>query len=380
MKILIAVDSFKDCLSSLKVGKFLEQGILQSFPEAKIHKIPMADGGEGTVEALVSATNGQFISCEVHDPLMRKIQAQYGVAGDGITCIIEMASASGLELLSSEERNPWVTTSFGTGELILHALNSGFRRFILGIGGSATNDAGAGMAMALGAKFYDTDGNLIGFGGGELAKIIRCDFSSLDSRIQESEFLVACDVTNPLTGSNGASIVYGPQKGANAEMVIELDNALIHFSRVISDRMGINIETIPGAGAAGGLGGGMVVFLNARLQSGFEIVKHETNLESHCKWADIVITGEGRIDFQTNFGKTPQGVAYTARQYNKKVIAVAGTLGDNYQELYNKGFHLILSIVEKPCTIHEAISNAPQLLVNTGFTIGQILQINNFSK
>ncbi len=377
MKILIAPDSFKDCLSAKQVGEHLKKGLIKASTGYEVRIVPMADGGEGTVESLIDATEGQLIKCEVKDPLLRDIEASYGITGDGETAIIEMAAASGIELLDNSERNPWFTSTFGTGQLIVNALNRGCRRFICGIGGSATNDGGVGMAMALGVKFLDKNGNEIEKGGGELSKINKIDVSNIDSRIEDSEFIIACDVNNPLTGSQGASAIYGPQKGADNEMVQKLDKGLKNLAEKISLDLHRDVEDIPGAGAAGGLGAGFVAFVNGTLKRGVEIVIEETHLEEHCRWADFVITGEGKIDFQTKFGKTPQGVAGKAKQFNVPVIAVAGTLGNNYQELYKTGFDVILSIVDKPMELETALKGAPDLLENSGYTIGKMLILSS---
>lgn len=377
MKILIAPDSFKDCLSAKQVGEHLKSGIIKASAGYEVRIAPMADGGEGTVDALVAATEGQHIKCTVKDPLLRDIEATYGISGDGKTAIIEMASASGIERLTQQERNPWLTTTYGTGQLILDALNKGCRRFICGIGGSATNDGGVGMAIALGVNFTDSNGNKIGFGGGEVSKIQLIDVSDIDPRIEESEFIIACDVNNPLTGPEGASAVYGPQKGADEDMVKKLDSGLANLSDKISQHLNLNVNEVPGSGAAGGLGAGFLAFTQGKLKKGIEIVVEETNLEEHCRWADFVITGEGKIDFQTKFGKTPQGVASVAKQYNVPVIAVAGTLGEKYQELYKSGFDVILSIVDKPMPLKDALNGAPELLENSGYTIGKMLILSN---
>lgn len=373
MKILIAPDSFKDCLSAQKVGEYLKKGLLSASPSFKIRIVPMADGGEGTVESLIDATGGHLVKCTVKDPLLRDIDAVYGISGSEETAIIEMAAASGIELLKTSERNPWKTSTYGTGQLIKDALDKGCRRIICGIGGSATNDGGVGMARALGIKFFDLNGQEIGSGGGELSKIEKIDISGIDPRIMDSEFIVACDVNNPLTGSQGASLVYGPQKGADIKMVKKLDDGLKNLSDKISLFLHKDVQDTPGAGAAGGLGAGFVAFLDGTLKKGIEIVIEETDLGEHCRWADVVITGEGKIDFQTGFGKTPQGVANKAKQFNIPVIAVAGTLGENYQELYKTGFDVILSIVDKPMELQEALMNAPVLLENSGYNIGKML-------
>lgn len=362
MKILIAPDSFKDSLSAKKVAEAIRRGILPELSEAEIKILPMADGGEGTVEALVDATQGKIIDVFVEDALRRRIKAKYGLLGDGQTAIIEMAAASGIELLKPEERNPWKTTTIGTGQLIRNALDKGCRRIIIGIGGSATNDGGVGMSIALGAKFIDNSGNEKGIGGGELSEIVNIDLSGLDKRINQTEFLVACDVSNPLTGVKGASCVYAPQKGADKEMVDKLDKNLKHLAKIINDQLKKDIEDIPGAGAAGGLGAGLMAFLDAKLLKGFEIVRHETKLDSSVDWADLVITGEGKVDVQTQYGKTPMGVTGVAKKYNKPVIAIAGTLGEGYQELYPLGFDAIFSIIDKPMELREALINASYLI------------------
>lgn len=362
MKIIIAPDSFKDSLSAIEVAEAIRSGVLSEFTEAEINILPMADGGEGTVETMVNATRGSIIETTVEDALRREIKARYGLLGDGHTAVIEMASASGIEQLKPDERNPWNTTTYGTGQLIMAALDKGCRRIIMGIGGSATNDGGVGMAIALGAKFNDQSGNEKGIGGGELSEIALIDLNGLDRRISKTKFLVACDVSNPLTGINGAAHVYGPQKGADKSMVEKLDKNLGHLAKLIKDQLDIDIENVPGAGAAGGLGAGLIAFLNAELMQGFEIVRRETHLDDAVKWADLVITGEGKIDVQTQYGKTPMGVAGVAKKYDKPVIAIAGTLGEGYQELYPLGFDAILSIIDKPMELKEALVNAPFLI------------------
>lgn len=362
MKILIAPDSFKDSLSATEVAEAIRNGVLSELPEAEIKILPMADGGEGTVEAMVEATRGNIIEITAEDALRRDTQARYGLLGDGHTAVIEMASASGIEHLKPDERNPWNTTTYGTGQLIRAALDKGCRRIIMGIGGSATNDGGVGMAIALGAKFNDQSGSEKGIGGGELSEIVLIDLNGLDSRIGKTEFLAACDVSNPLTGPNGAAYVYGPQKGADKSMVEKLDKNLRHLAKLIKDQLDKDIENVPGAGAAGGLGAGLMAFLDAGLMQGFEIVRRETHLDDAVKWADLVITGEGKIDVQTQYGKTPMGVAGVAKKYNKQVIAIAGTLGEGYQELYPLGFDAILSIIDKPMELKEALVNAPFLI------------------
>ncbi len=372
MNILIAPDSFKDSLSAQKAGEAIYNGITSMPGEWNIQILPMADGGEGTVDALINATNGNLHYTEVYDPLMRKVRAKYGILGDGKTAVIEMAAASGIELLNSEERNPWITSSFGTGQLISAALDKGCNRIIMGIGGSATNDGGIGMAQALGVIFLDKNGKPVGHGGGELSKINRIEVQGMDPRITDCEIDIACDVTNPLTGLNGASMIYAPQKGADKEMVQKLDTNLKHFAKLVKEQLNKDVDTIPGAGAAGGLGAGFLAFTQAVLKPGFEIVRRETKLDDHIQWADLVITGEGKIDFQTQFGKTPMGVARVAKKYDKPVIAIAGTLGEGYQELYFLGFDSIVSIIDKPMSLQEALITAPQLLERSARSVIQL--------
>ena len=365
MKIVIAPDSFKGSLSALEVAIAIEKGIRNVDPDIEIIKIPMADGGEGTVQSLIDATGGTIIKLKVHDPLYRVIDSYYGVLGDGHTAVIEMAAASGLTLLKDYEMDPLITTTYGTGELIKDALDNGCNNFIIGLGGSATNDGGCGMAQALGARFLDMNENEIGLGGGKLSRLKYIDVSCMDRRIKAVSFIAASDVDNPLCGEKGASFVYGRQKGATSEDQITLDNGLAHFAQIVSQQLNINIKDFPGAGAAGGLGAGVMIFLNARLESGFDIITNATRLTEKMNGAHLVITGEGRIDLQTAFGKTPLGVAQIAKQKNIPVIAFAGSLDEDYKNLYSKGFDGFFSIVDKPMTLKEAMDNASELLENT---------------
>ena len=375
MNILVAPDSFKDCMRAIEVAEALSLGLRKVIPEAEIRMLPMADGGEGTVESLIDATGGEIVDLQVHDPLMRTITSFYGISGDASTAVIEMAAASGLELLESGERNPWITSTFGTGELIHQALERGCRRILLGIGGSATNDAGMGMASALGVRFLDGQGKLVSQGGGALGDVKQISMEGLDPRIADTEIMVACDVTNPLSGPQGASFVYGPQKGADRKMAEGLDENLSHLACLISEQLGKEVDTIPGAGAAGGLGAGLMAFLGARLVKGFDMVAETVSLEEAIQWADLVITGEGKMDSQTRFGKTPFGVAQMAKKHGKSVIGVAGTLEEDAVDLYKEGFDLLLSIQEKPIDLEAALENAPQLLERTGERIGRMLGI-----
>jgi glycerate kinase len=377
MKIVIAPDSFKGSLSAFDVCKSIEKGIRKVFDSAEIISVPMADGGDGTAQSLIDATGGNFINVKVNDPLLRSVDAFYGILGDGSTAVIEMAAASGLALLTKEERNPMKTTTYGTGELIKHALDMGCRNFIIGIGGSATNDGGAGMFHSLGVKFLDENDDEIGFGGGNLGKLQTIDISQIDNRIKLCNIIVACDVDNPLCGERGASNIFGTQKGADENMIITLDKNLSHYADMIEKYLGVSIKDYPGAGAAGGLGGGLLAFFNAKLMSGVNIVIETTALEDKLKDADLVITGEGMIDYQTQYGKTPYGVAKLAKNHNIPVIAIAGGVGTDAQELYSGVFDSIFSIVDKPMTLDEAIENTELLLQKTTERIMRVIKINH---
>ena len=375
MNILIAPDSFKDCLSARGVAAALERGIRNIWPDADCTLLPMADGGEGTVDSLVDATGGRRVEVTVLDPLMREIVSWYGLTGDGNTAVIEMAAASGLELLHKEERDPWITTTFGTGQLIGDALDRGVGTILIGIGGSATNDGGAGMAQALGVRFSGKPGWLQVQGGGALGEVERIHMEHLDERIKDTRILVACDVDNPLTGPQGASAVYGPQKGADRNMVGLLDRNLVHFAALIRDQLGKEVDPVPGAGAAGGLGAGLMAFLDAQLTSGFDMVSGVTRLEERIREADLVITGEGRMDAQTRFGKTPSGVARMARKHGKPVIGVTGSLDPGAGILYELGFDVLMPIQERPGDLESALREGEQLLVRTGERVARLLSM-----
>jgi len=362
MKIVIAPDSFKGSLTALQAAEAMEIGTRRVFPDAAIEKVPMADGGEGTVQSLVDATDGEIRVACVRDPLGNEIEAKYGVLGDSITAVIEMAAASGLTLIPPNKRNPLVTTTYGTGQLIRSALEHGCRRLIVGIGGSATNDGGAGMAQALGAKLLTVAGEQIQWGGGSLGELHSIDISGLHPRIAEVETVVACDVNNPLTGERGAAYVYGPQKGATPEIVKVLDANLAHFDKVVARDLGKTVGNIPGAGAAGGLGAGLIAFLNATLRSGIDIVIEAVQLAQRLEDVDLVITGEGRMDFQTVFGKTPVGVAKVAKKRGIPVIAIAGSLAEGADGVYDAGIDAMIDIVPEPMPLESAIENAPALI------------------
>ena len=376
MRVLIAIDSFKDSLSASEAALALREGFLKGNPVAEVNTLPMADGGEGTVQSLIDATKGTIVELEVMDPLMRPGKSFYGISGDGTTAIIEMAAASGLEMLRPEERNPWYTTTFGTGQLIADALEKGCRKFLIGIGGSATNDCGAGMAEALGVRFRNASGELVSKGGGALSEIHEIDLSGIHPQASAAEILVACDVDNPLCGPKGASAVYGPQKGADPDMVQKLDKNLEHFSRLISSQLAKDVALIPGSGAAGGLGAGLIAFLDATLMKGFDMVAGMTGLEEKIKNADLVITGEGKIDGQTRFGKTPYGVALLAKKHNKPVIAVGGKIDSGAGLLYDYGINAIFPISDGPLSLEESIARAAELLKMTGERIARTLSIS----
>jgi len=364
VKIVIASQGFKGNLSALRVSQAIEAGIRRVVPDVTTAIVPMADGGEGTMQALVDAIGGEIIPVEVTGPLGEHVTAHWGFLSDEITAVIEMAAASGLNLVPSEKRNPLLTTTYGTGELIRDALERGCRKFIIGIGGSATNDGGIGMAQALGANLLDAKGTPIALGGAALAALEQIDIATLDPRLADSDIIVACDVTNPLCGPQGASAVYGPQKGATEEMVVQLETALTHYAEVIERDLNIDIRDVPGAGAAGGLGAGLVVFLKAKLIPGVDIVIQATGLVEQLKDATLVFTGEGRIDNQTACGKTPAGVAQKAKLFGLPVIAIAGEIGDGYQAVYEQGIDTVFSIAPGPMGLNQSMSKAEQLVTD----------------
>ncbi len=374
MKIVIAPDSFKESLSAKQAGEIIAKAIKKIIPRAQTLLFPMADGGEGTVESLIEATNGKKINTSAHDPLMRKKETFYGILGDNKTAVIEMATASGLHLLTNNERDPLKTTSYGTGELIKNALDNTCRKFIIGLGGSATCDAGVGMAQALGISFLDAEGNELKPGGENLIQLHKIDTTKLDKRIKECEIQVACDVTNPLYGQNGAAYVYAPQKGAGENAVKQLDNNLKIVAEKIKQFLNKDIAEIQGAGAAGGMGAGIMAFLNAELKPGFDLIKENTHLESQIKNADLIITGEGKIDDQTQYGKTPFGIAKTAAQYKVPVIAIAGGLDKIPENYYRQGFTAFFSIVNQAMDLKKAIENSENLLFQTTENIARLIK------
>jgi len=375
MRIIVAPDSFKGSVSAVCTANAMERGIKAVFPEAEVIKVPIADGGEGTVEALVAATNGRMIYQNVVGPMGDVVEAYWGILGDGETAVMEMAAASGLPLVPKDKRDPRIATTYGTGELIKAALDRGLRKIIIGIGGSATNDGGCGMVQALGGKFLDSDGQELPYGGAALAQLDRVDLSGMDSRLIDTVIMVACDVDNPLCGATGASAVYGPQKGANPKMVVELDGALKNFASKAQIATGKDVAELPGAGAAGGLGAGFLFFTKAKLQPGVEIVLTTTGFESLVKSAQLVITGEGCTDFQTAFGKAPVGVAKLAKKYNVPTLCLAGGLGQGYEDVLKQGIDGLMSTVPGPMTLDECIEGGAQLIEMGAKRLCQIVKV-----
>lgn len=373
MKIVIAPDSFKDSLSAEKVADAIAAGLADVMPHAQLIKCPMADGGEGTVEAIVAAGNGQLRRNHVQGPLGAPIEAHWGWLPDSHTAIIEMAEASGLQLLKPEQRNACITSTFGTGELIKAALDAGARRVILAIGGSATNDAGAGALQALGLGLFDAQGIHLPRGGLALAHVARIELSGLDPRLAEVRFEIAADVNNPLCGEHGASAIFGPQKGASAEQVRLLDQALGHFADHCANVLPKDVRHEPGSGAAGGLGFAAKAFFGAQFRAGVEVVAELVGLVEAVKGADLVITGEGRFDAQTLRGKTPFGVASIARAEGVPVVVLAGTLGEGYQALYEHGINAAFAIASGPMTLQDACARAAPLLTDRARDIARLL-------
>lgn len=375
MKIVIAPDSFKESLSAMQVAEAIEQGFREIYPNAEYIKLPMADGGEGTVESMVAATHGQIIPVTVAGPLGLPVEAFFGITGDGETAIIEMAAASGLHLVPPEKRNPLLTGTFGTGELILAALDRGARKIIIGIGGSATNDGGAGMMQALGVRLRDAQGNELCAGGAALAELAEIDVSQLDARLAQCDILVACDVDNPLCGERGASAVFGPQKGATPGQVMQLDAALRHYGEQLERISGKDVISVAGAGAAGGMGASLFGLLHARLQPGVEIVTEALRLAEAVQGADLVITGEGRIDSQTIYGKTPIGVARVAKRFQVPVIALAGGMTTDYGVVHQHGLDAVFSVLNRIQTLPEALEKAGENISVTARNVAAVWKI-----
>lgn len=365
IKVVIAADSFKGSASTIEVEEYIERGINKVNPAVTIVKVPVADGGEGTVDALVIGCKGAYRYADVTAPQGNRIKAKFGIIHDHIA-VLEMAEASGLALVDVEKNDIYTATTYGTGELIRSALDCGVKEIYIGIGGSATNDGGVGMAQALGVSFKDADGNEIPLGATGLGNIEKIDVSGIDPRLKDVKITVLSDVTNPLCGEKGASFIYGPQKGASKEAVKKLDASLLHYGESIRSQLDIDIIDKPGAGAAGGLGAGLMAFCDAESYSGIEKVLAILDIEAHFQDADLVITGEGRIDAQSLYGKAPVGIAQMAKKYSLPVIAIVGSSGDDLGPIYETGIDLILDIVNKPMPLAEAIASAETLITNTG--------------
>ena len=355
MKVIVAIDSLKGSLTSIEAGNAIKEGILKADEKAEVIIKPLADGGEGTTEAIVSGMGGRMHTLKVTGPLGEKVTAHLGMIEASQTAIIEMAEAAGLPLVPIEQRNPLYTTTYGVGEMIRFCMDKGCRRFVIGIGGSATNDAGLGMLMALGFRFLDERGNLVQQGGQGLSQIVSIDLSKVDLRVNECTFKIACDVNNPLYGTCGAATIYAPQKGATPEIVKQLDNGLRHFADVTKTQWGEDFAHCAGAGAAGGLGFAFIAYLKGQLESGIRIVLEETQLEEAIKGADLVITGEGRLDHQTAMGKAPIGVAKLAKKYHLPVIAFAGALSSEAYKCNEEGIDAYFSIVNHAMPLEEAM-------------------------
>ncbi|PFJ19487.1 glycerate kinase [Bacillus cereus] len=377
MKILVAMDSLKGSLSSIEANKAIAEGFLQVGSDFRIETVPVADGGEGTVEALVSATGGSLVDIIVTGPIGQPVKGRYGFLGDGRTAVIEAAEACGLPLLKKEQCNPLFTTSFGVGEMILDAIDKGCSDIIIGLGGSATNDAGVGMLQALGYRFIDQDGGSVGVCGAELKNIIKMDEENVPEQVKSVKFHVACDVTNPLYGLNGASYIFGPQKGATPEIVKELDEGLKHFADVVFVQTGLDLQKIAGAGAAGGLGAAFAGFLRAKLESGVNLILGQARLEEKIQGVDLVITGEGKLDGQTSMGKAPSGIANLAKKHGIPVIALAGDISEGNISLHESGITAYFTIVSGPVDLEFAMeSEITRLnLKRTAEQIGRMLRL-----
>lgn len=375
MRYLCAPDSFKESLTAMEAARAMAQGIENADHDAEVRCLPMADGGEGTARALVDATGGSMRAVPVHDPLGRPVEGHFGLLADGTTAVVETAEASGLALLEAKERNPLIASSYGTGELMLAAVRSGAKRISVGLGGSATNDAGAGLLQALGVRLLDKNGNDLAHGGAALANLTTIDISTMDPALKNVAITAACDVTNPLTGPTGASAVFGPQKGASKDDVATLDAALAHFAQVIDSQLGVAVNDVPGAGAAGGIGAALKGFLNAEFRPGIAIVIEQSGLDAAAQWADVVFTGEGSIDFQTKFGKTPAGVAETAKRHGKPVIAVAGHIGTGIDELHEVGIDAVFGIAPGAASLSELLADAAANVTRTTEQIVRTLQL-----
>lgn len=376
MKFVIAPDSFKGSLTAKQAADAIYTGLKRVFPEADYELVPMADGGEGTVQSLVDATHGSFRHADVLNPLGQPVSAEYGLLGDQQTAVIEMAAASGIQFVNEDTKNPLVTTTYGTGQLMLDAMHHGAREIIIGIGGSATTDGGQGMAEALGVKFLDAAGAPISRGGGGLADLATIDVSGIDPLVAQTKVRIASDVTNPLVGEKGSAAVFGPQKGATPAMVATLDANLAHYAALIKATLGKDLADFPGAGAAGGLGAGLLAFTDSQMEKGVEIVVRETHLKERAVNADYVFTGEGAIDFQTQYGKTPMGTAQAvkAASPHAKVIGVAGNVGTGIDQLYDLGIDAIFGILPGIVDLPTAIATGQENLARTAENIARVIK------
>ena len=375
MKILIASDSFKGSLSSKEICNIATDAITSALPDADIVAIPLADGGEGTVEALVESTKGHYQNLSVIGPLGKNVKATYGILGDGYTAAIEMSSSSGIMLVPSEKLNPLITTSYGTGELILDAIKQGCKKIIMGIGGSATNDGGVGMLQALGFHFTDQNGNEVQRGGQFLKNIVEISSTDVSEELKGIEFIVACDVDNPLTGPNGATYVYGPQKGGTPEILELLEKGMKNYHQCILTFLDKDVNAFPGSGAAGGMGAGLMAFLDAKVGSGFDIISESIALEKKIKTEkfDYIFTGEGQLNYQTLHGKLPYGMCRLGKKYNIPVIAIAGSLTDGYEKMYDEGLTAAFSIMRYPMSLKEALENAKDFTYRTYYNVTKLL-------
>lgn len=376
MKVVIAPDSFKESLTAQEVCEAVKEGLSRVWPQAEYVLVPVADGGEGTVQSLVDATGGELIYHRVTGPLNQAVDGFYGWLGDGKTAVVEVAAASGLHHVPPAERDAKITTSYGTGELILRALDRGAQRLIIGLGGSATNDGGVGLLAALGVRFLDSRGEVIPLNGAGLASLVSIDTSGLDRRLSECEILVACDVDNPLCGEKGASAVFGPQKGATPDDVFVLDQALNHYGQLSEQVVGFPFTHVAGTGAAGGIGAALIGYLRARLQPGIQIVLETVRLSEQLDNADLVITGEGRIDGQTVYGKTPMGVAQLAKQFKVPVIALAGCSGEGYQAVYEKGIDAVFVCIPRAMPLEEALAQASENLSGLAENVARVWDLS----
>ena len=362
LRIVIAPQAFKHSIGARAAALAMERGVRSAMPDAETTLIPVADGGDGTLAALIDTTGGQFHQATVTGPLGDPVAAQWGIMGDGQTAVIEMALASGLALIPDDRRDPRVATTYGAGQLMQAALDAGYTRIIVGLGGSATNDGGGGMAAALGVRFRDASGNDLPPGGAALANLARIDVSDSHPGLADATIIGATDVTNPLCGDTGASAIFGPQKGATTEMVAELDACLSNFAAVVKSDLGIDVLETPGAGAAGGLGAGLIAFAGAELRSGIDMVCDVLDFDQHAAAADLVITGEGRADRSTAFDKAPVGIARRAQSFGVPTILLAGSLGPGYDLLYEYGINAIMPVQEEPATLEYSLQNGAELL------------------